>query len=250
MTLMSFDQALTIDRVRPGEEPVSNTMMGIDGSLSMEMPWLTRALDFLPIFNTKAPSSLSIKGEVAAILPGPNKRYSNITSDNGEPVAFIDDFEGGLRPISLNTIPSLWTHASPPRDASMGFGNLGLQHDDSSSMYRGNLYWFRYGDPREPVENVYPNRCVSYLNKNMQVMEVRFNPDIRGIYNQNPDFKDSITYSFTNGLRRDQFVLDSAAGKLFSNSLKTKKKSGAVLCACFPRLTPTLTTTISNTLKL
>lgn len=242
MTLMSFDQALTIDRVRPGEEPVSNTMMGIDGSLSMEMPWLTRALDFLPIFNTKAPSSLSIKGEVAAILPGPNKRYSNITSDNGEPVAFIDDFEGGLRPISLNTIPSLWTHASPPRDASMGFGNLGLQHDDSSSMYRGNLYWFRYGDPREPVENVYPNRCVSYLNKNMQVMEVRFNPDIRGIYNQNPDFKDSITYSFTNGLRRDQFVLDSAAGKLFFQQPKNKEK----IWGGFMRLLSSFNTNFDN----
>ncbi|MFM7157558.1 MAG: cell surface protein SprA, partial [Bacteroidota bacterium] len=65
MTFMMFDQAMLFDRVRVNEEPVSNTMIGFDGNLNLNLPFLTSVLDAMPFYDTKAPSSLTLRGEIA-----------------------------------------------------------------------------------------------------------------------------------------------------------------------------------------
>ncbi len=60
MTLVNYAQDNPSARIRLGEEPLSNTMLGVDGQLSYNADWLTKALDWLPFYDTKAPSSLSI----------------------------------------------------------------------------------------------------------------------------------------------------------------------------------------------
>lgn len=190
-TLMHYDQSALIDRVRLGDEPVSNTMFGFDGRINQKLPWLTRLLDNLPFYDTKAESSLDAKGEWAMILPTPNKRKSTISSDKGEPVVYIDDFEGAQRYISLGLNPSQWIHSSPPVNTNI------WPNDTNAALYRGKIFWWQYFIPRVPIREVYPNnKSYQQGRSNLSPLEVYFNVYERGIYNRNPEFLDEANPEF------------------------------------------------------
>ncbi len=190
MTLMHYDQSAIIDRVRLGEEPVSNTMLGFDAKLQWDTPWLTRALDALPFYDTKTPSSMDINGEWAMILPTPNKRASDVTSDNGEPVVYIDDFEGAQRYIPLGLNPSQWQHSSQPVDSSIA------DSDFERANFRGKLFWYQYFIPRVSRREVYPNEQTYSGNTNLSPLEIDFSPYERGIYSRNTSLPDSTNPAF------------------------------------------------------
>lgn len=183
-TAMWYNQALIYDRVRLGEEPVSNTMLGFDAKMNWDLPWLTKIVDFLPFHDTKAQSSFNLRGEWAMILPVPNRRTSDVASDNNSPVVYIDDFEGAQRYISLGLTPALWTFSSPPQDFQIG------PDDTVRANFRGRLYWWQYFLPRIPVTDVYPNREFIPGQANISALFIDFNPLYRGIYNNNPDYLD------------------------------------------------------------
>ncbi|MGQ9819857.1 MAG: T9SS outer membrane translocon Sov/SprA [Candidatus Kapaibacteriales bacterium] len=183
-TTMWYNQALTYDRVRLGEEPVSNTMMGFDAKLNWDLPWLTKIVDFLPFHDTKAQSSFNLRGEWAMIFPVPNRRTSDVASDNNSPVVYIDDFEGAQRYISLGLTPALWTFSSPPQDFQIGLD------DTTRAKFRGRLYWWQYFLPRISVTDVYPNRDFIPGQANISALFIDFNPLYRGIYNHNPEYLD------------------------------------------------------------
>ncbi|MFH1049515.1 MAG: cell surface protein SprA [bacterium] len=189
-TMMLYDQSALIDRVRLGEEPVSNTMLGLDGSLDMETPWLTKALDYLPFYDTKVSSSIQLRGEWAMTIPEPNKRTSEVDSDNNEPVVYVDDFEGAQKYIPLGMTASQWTHSSQPLDSLIG------ESDTLRSNYRGKAFWFQYFIPRTPIKEVYPNKDVPAGRSNLSPLYIDFDSDMRGIYNKNPQFLDSINAKF------------------------------------------------------
>lgn len=189
-TIMNYDQSSAQERARLGEEPLANTMIGFDMKTNLETPWLTKALDYLPFYDTKAPSSLAVKGEWAVTIPTPNKRESDVISDNGKPVVYIDDFEGSQRYIPLGMSALQWTHASPPKDPSI---------DPDSSivpLFRGKTQWYQYAYPRIPIKEPYPDRETQQGNSNISGFYFKFDPDIRGIYNKNPEFLDSINPNF------------------------------------------------------
>ncbi len=184
-TAMYYDQSAVIDRVRLGDEPVSNFMFGFDTKFNWNAQWLTKALDMLPFYDTKAPSSMSLKGEWAMILPEPNKRRSDIRSDNNEPVVYIDDFDAAQRYIPLGLIPSQWQHSSIPNDVSIDSTAQGR------SLYRGKMFWYQYMIPRVPIRDIYPqNQSYQQGRMNANPLNVFFNPNLRGIYNKNPLFLD------------------------------------------------------------
>ncbi len=194
-TFMHYDQAAIIDRVRLGEEPLSNSIFGLDGTLDLQAPWLTKALDYLPFYDTKAPSSLTMKGEWAMILPTPNKRNSEIASDNNEPVVFIDDFEGAQRYIPLGLNASQWSHASPPVDVNNEF----WADDTTALKYKARMFWYQYFIPRIPIREVYPNNETYQAGRNfLNPIHINFDPDYRGIYNKNPEYLDENNEGFFN----------------------------------------------------
>ncbi|MBD3409603.1 MAG: cell surface protein SprA, partial [Ignavibacteriales bacterium] len=80
------------DKVRLGEEPLSNSIYGVDFGTEIDLPFLTNAVDYL--FPTKQASLFSLSGEAAYIDPDPNTQKSEIASDNGQSIAYVDDFEG------------------------------------------------------------------------------------------------------------------------------------------------------------
>lgn len=192
-TLMHYDQSAVVDRVRLGEEPVSNTMFGLDGRFEWDTPWLTKALDFLPFYDTKAKSSINLGAEWALMLPNPNKRESTVASDNNAPVVYIDDFEGAQRYISLGLNASMWQHSSQPADPDKRY----WESEQEAALYRGRMFWYQFFIPRIPRIYVYPNNR-SYLqgNANISPLMIDFNPDYRGIYNQNAEFLDELNPNF------------------------------------------------------
>jgi cell surface protein SprA len=194
-TFMHYDQAAIIDRVRLGEEPLSNSIFGFDGTLDLQAPWLTKALDYLPFYDTKAASSLTMKGEWAMILPTPNKRNSEIASDNGEPVVYIDDFEGAQIYIPLGLNASQWTHSSPPVDVEKQY----WENDTTAVKYKGRMFWYQYFIPRVPIKEVYPNNETYQAGRNfLNPMQINFDPDFRGVFNNNPEYLDSNNVGFFN----------------------------------------------------
>ena len=71
-TLFSLNQKSPIDKYRIGEEPISNTIWGLDGQLNIEPLWLTRAIDAIPLIQTREASHIRISGEFAQLRPGAN----------------------------------------------------------------------------------------------------------------------------------------------------------------------------------
>ncbi len=184
MTMMNFDQSAVVDRVQPGQEPNSNLMLGFDGRLTSDLAFLTRALDALPFFDTKAPSSLNVSGEWAMVAPTPNKRTSNVISDQGKAVAYLDDFESARKNITFGLSPSLWEHSSAPQDLTL------WDNDTMAALFRGRAYWFQRFVPDVALADVYPRRSRQQGQSNISPLRIVFEPTKRGIYNKNPEFVD------------------------------------------------------------
>jgi cell surface protein SprA len=53
-TVMRMNQQSPIDKFRIGEEPISNTIWGVDGAIELEPRWMTRAIDLVPLLQTRA----------------------------------------------------------------------------------------------------------------------------------------------------------------------------------------------------
>ncbi len=184
MTVMSYDQAAVVDRVQPGQEPNANTMVGFDAKLEADLPWLTRALDDIPFLDTKAKSSFKVNGEYAMTSPEPNKRTSSVVSDNGQAVAYVDDFESARRYINFGLQPSVWQHSAPFPDKTH------WDHDTIAQNYRGRTFWYQKFVPDVPQADVYPNRARVQGRQNINPLRIVFEPERRGIYNRNAEFLD------------------------------------------------------------
>ena len=94
-----------------GDDPIRNTMYGIDFSYKSELPGLSRLLNRLPFYETKAKSSISAYGEAAILKPGHPSQIGK--GDQG--LIFIDDFEGTRATIDLRFPFVSWAMASTPQ---------------------------------------------------------------------------------------------------------------------------------------
>jgi hypothetical protein len=197
-TGMFYDQSVIQDRVRLGDEPVSNMMIGFDGNLRWDVPWMTELLSKLPFYDTKVKSSFALRGEWAMMLPEPNKRLSEVTEDMNEPVVYIDDFEGAQKYISLGLTPTQWSYSSPPADSSIG------NSDFSRTLLKGQAFWYQYFIPRVEIQEVYPKRQTVQGRQRLSPLYLNFDPKKRGIYNTNPEYLDKENSSY-DSLQMEQF---------------------------------------------
>ncbi len=157
-TLLNLKQQTLNDKVRIGEEPTNNTIMGFDASSDIKTNFMTKLVNKLPGYNTKEESLLSLKGEVAFMIPDPNTKKSVIPSDNGESVAYIDDFEGAKKLISLGLNPLSWIVSSIPKDSLISPWVINSPESDSlMNIRRSKLEWYNLIND-VAVNDVYPNR--------------------------------------------------------------------------------------------
>lgn len=109
------------DKIRIGNEPINNTILGLDANADFDTPWLTRFIDKIPLLQTKTPSNLSFSGEFAQLRPGVAQTNAvqeaidsgDLFNDEENGLVFIDDFEGAEYSISF-TNPTRWNLSSAP----------------------------------------------------------------------------------------------------------------------------------------
>jgi cell surface protein SprA len=93
-----------------GEDPIRNSMYGLDFDYRSNFPKLTKWLNKLPFYSTKTMSSIAAYGEAAMLDPGHAREIGK--GDQG--AIFIDDFEGTRSAIDLRFPLISWTLASVP----------------------------------------------------------------------------------------------------------------------------------------
>jgi cell surface protein SprA len=139
-----------------GEDPIKNTMYGVDVDYRNNIPRLSKWLDKLPFYSTKAMSSITAYAEAAVLDPGHAKQINGVdrfghVQKGGQ--VYIDDFEGTRSNIDLRFPLISWTLASIPQGNNNPFGTgplfpeSALNNDLRSGYKRAKIAWYNI----EPV---------------------------------------------------------------------------------------------------
>ncbi len=180
------------------QEPINNTIFGINGNYSSEVPFLTRLANKLPNIDTDAPSNFSFRGEFAYLLPG----SPNGTDFNGEATSYIDDFEGTQNGIDLKSVLP-WTLSSRPLNVNgtnmfdvsgitNGYGRAllnwytidqtffsnrrpdDISDDDISSVYTSRVF----------IDELFPQQDIAQGQTTvLNTLDLVYYPEERGPYN-------------------------------------------------------------------
>ncbi len=223
-TVMHLSEMPLVTKPEVGSEPISNTIWGLNAAYRDEAPWLTKAIDALPLLNATAASNISLSGEFAQMIP----RHRKIENNPG--YAYLDDFESTETGIDLR-YPHYWHLASTPYDPSAGalFPEAAKSNDIEYGVNRALLSWFSVDNSvfnqnnsttpehirRNPdlqsnhltravrEQEIFPNR-ESLLGQSsyMPVLNLSFYPDERGPYNLDATNWNPITGRLANPEKR------------------------------------------------
>ena len=196
-TIMNLTERPLTQKVNMGDEPISNTIWGLNASYRTDSRLLTTLVDKLPFIETKEISSVALDAEFAHLIPGQAKVIG------GE--AYVDDFEGTETTIELKSYPA-WYLASTPRRIP---GST-LLNDLEYGFQRAKLAWYvidplftrstsqtpdnintkeTQSDPfvREVLETeIYKNRqSGTGFDNPLSVLNLAYFPQERGPYNYN-----------------------------------------------------------------
>lgn len=185
-TVMNLSQQSLSDKIRLGEEPISNTILGFDGGTTLDLDFLTRAVNWLPGVQTNSPSAFTIKGEAAYMSPDPNTRKSPISIDGGSAVAYVDDFEGARRPVPLGVNFGAWRDASAP-DFMADLDVPGKLKNDEKMEYKAKLVWFNIAPSDVSATEIWPKKSVRAGEDQVTVLNLWFRPNTRAPYNYSQD---------------------------------------------------------------
>ena len=129
-----FNQKLTL-----GDEPVNNTLWGVDASYQDQSPLLTKLIDRVPLISTKAQSNIQAALEFAQFVPGVPGVIKN---DRDRGIVYLDDFEAAATPYTLQGVQH-WQLASYP-DYNPALYDPRTPADSLSGNYtRAKLAWYR-----------------------------------------------------------------------------------------------------------
>jgi len=207
-TILNLTERPLTQKVSIGDEPISNTIWGLNSSYRTDAPLITKLVDKLPFIETKAPSNITVFGEFAHFIPG----HSRAIEHKKEGLAYIDDFEGSKSSYTLSS-PGAWHFASVPQGQAALFPEANLMNNVQSNFKRARLAWYVI-DPsifyrrnssipsyilngpdqtnhftREIFEReLWPNKQLpSGQPSYIQVLNLAYYPKERGIYNYTLD---------------------------------------------------------------
>lgn len=200
-TLLNLHESPVTTKVNYGEEPMSNTLWGFDFNYKKEVNFITKLIDLLPFYSTKAPSTLSLTGEFAQFIPG----NPSVIGSTG--TSYIDDFEASKTSIDLRAV-GVWYLASTPQDYSSSnslFPETAKSTGWEYGFNRAKVAWYRIDDifygssapsninkddrskpyARQILEReVHPNKEIaSGQPTNITEFNLAFYPSERGPYN-------------------------------------------------------------------
>jgi len=107
-TILNLRESPLTQKINYGDEPINNTIWGMNLSYQTKSRTLTKLIDKLPFFSTKTESNITFDGEFAHFIPG----HASTIGATG--TTYIDDFEGSKSSIDIKSIGS-WFLASTPQ---------------------------------------------------------------------------------------------------------------------------------------
>ena len=217
-TLMNYSMQSPVTNIRLGQEPISNLMLEADAGTIIKLPFLTTALNALPILQTTAPSSITIHGEAAYMLPNPNTSQSVIPDDHHQGMAYIDDFEGAKKTIPLPITFSNWTMASPPAVSVLDSLHPGIV-DSVKNYYRAWTYWYNRLPGETSVKDIWPERQVASSQQNQTVLSVGMLDTVRGQFNRTKDLESTLLADPSENWGGMMTLLSSNASDLSSQNI-------------------------------
>lgn len=111
-TFMHLSEKPLTQKVNYLEEPISNSILGLDVNYSSPSRFLTKLVDKLPLISTKVPSSFTFSGEYAKLIPGHPSAINAAGEKGGS--SYLDDFEASRSVIDLKSaIP--WQLSGTPQ---------------------------------------------------------------------------------------------------------------------------------------
>ncbi len=136
-TFMHMTERPLTNKVNIGEEPLLNSIWGVDGAYNTESRFLTRMVDKLPFVETKEKSSINFTGEFAHLIPHKAKTMG----ERG--TSYLDDFEGSETPYDLKYVRS-WYLASTPLGQPDLFPETTnpIKADSMYNSKRAKLAWY------------------------------------------------------------------------------------------------------------
>lgn len=199
-TLLNLNERPLTQKSNFGVEPVNNTIFGLNGNFSTEIPFLTRLVNKLPNIDTDVPSNLSVRGEVAFLKPNSPKN----ADFQGETTTYIDDFEGAQALIDIRSSLG-WALASVPQE----FLDEG-ESDLETGYERAKMAWYTidpifYTNQRPAgvsdndvstnetrrifIDEVFPQVDIAQGQTTVQnTLDLAYYPNQKGPYNDNPNF--------------------------------------------------------------
>jgi len=205
-TILHLTERPYTQKVNFGEEPISNTIWGVNTSYKTESQLLTKIIDKIPLLDTKTPSTFSFFGEFANLIPG----HSRAISSAGN--SYIDDFEASEIPLDLKSF-NAWTISSVPQGQDLLFPEARFNNNLVSGYNRAKLSWYvvdplflrngsstpdyikQHADEQSShfVREIYENEIFPYrespsgIPTNITVLNLAFYPDEKGPYNFDTD---------------------------------------------------------------
>ena len=205
-TAMRLTERPFTQQVSYGDDPIKNTVLGLDANYQSEVPALTRALDKLPIYSTTAPSFLNGHVEVAALLPGHPKQIDALDPEGS---VYIDNFEGATSAYDLKFPAQAWAMSSTPNGAINKTGQTLFPESGNSDLTndinRARLAWYTIeptlvnpgtsipnyvkNDPNQHYirlvqqTDVFPNQQNAPLQTALSTFDLGYYPKDRGPYN-------------------------------------------------------------------
>ncbi len=196
-TILNINEKPITQKVNFGNEPINNTMIGLNVDYSTEMPIFTKWVNKLPFVDTDVPSNLSVRADFAYLIPG---SPSGIDV-NGQATSYVDDFEASQIPIDLLS-PLNWFTASTPQSQNFNGSVTDLTYNNK----RAKLAWYSidqlfYGNGAKPanIDNIelsrtevrqigyselFPNTELDITqNVLVRTLDLAYFPSERGTYN-------------------------------------------------------------------
>lgn len=207
-TAMKLFERPYTPKVNVGEDPINNNIYGLDVNFNKELPWLTRAINALPLVSTKETSEVFFSAEGAYLSPG-HARAINASRKDKEGIVYLDDFEGSSSPTNLKTAPQVnWFLASIPQNDDQNNNPMFPEADAGgiiSGVNRAQLNWYTifasnrnnnnnldnseiiadpYNTPVRQTE-IFPNVQLNAQDRafTYQTLDLSFYPGERGPYN-------------------------------------------------------------------
>ncbi len=201
-------------------EPIRNSMYGLDINYRKDIPRLTKLLDKLPFYKTTAPSNINFFAEGAYLKPG----HAPQIGKGSKGIINIDDFDGSQSGYDMRFPPISWALASPPYKATDSLGNLLFRETDSSDNIiagknRAKIAWYQieptlqqYKGSNNPFSNdrvelsdprvrqvyqreIFPQRTTGFGESLLTTFDLAYFPTDKGPYNY-----DDVANSFTAGV--------------------------------------------------